>query len=494
MPSPTGVKLERPDDSEEEIVNSAGSSSDGSPADQVSPNEASPIDDHSTPTSPEEIIDPTEDDPVDDHAIGVTGRVGGPHGIASLFGGEGTFPGVLPFGAMNFANLPDMANKSVEEQTQLNAEIQNNLLQLIQVVANNAKAQLEEKERERKEHEEREREEAEILEIIQSQLNETQKTEISEFITDNPKVSLEDASILFSAKFSKVLAPKVIGYIRNSDSVGSRGWSETSLALSKTGSSESPKFKSRNSAFPEIEAKISELFDQAEAEGKQLSSKIVRQKALEYADMLGIKNFNASKGWLLKLLARQDRKLGRSVDHLQKRKPFIRLSFGEKHEIAKYITTYPDKTYPEYARYFSELWNRTVTARQIITTKENTDKWLDEAYKGCEQTHYKLFDEGSKQDGPMVMKRKRSRVILTPDEREEISNFLADNSEMTFNQTAEIFAKRWGKDVNRTHVASIMRLREKASQNTNSSNSSVLVPPSLFRKGPKPNQNGSMRG
>jgi len=80
------------------------------------------------------------------------------------------------------------------------------------------------------------------------------------------------------------------------DSVGSRGWSETALALPKTGSSDSPKFKSRNSAFPEIEAKISELFDQAEAEGKQLSSKIVRQKALEYADMLGIKNFNASKG------------------------------------------------------------------------------------------------------------------------------------------------------------------------------------------------------
>ena len=64
---------------------------------------------------------------------------------------------------------------------------------------------------------------------------------------------------------------------------------------------------------------------------------------------------------------------------------------------------------------------------QIITTKENTDKWLDEAYKGCEQTHYKFVDEGSAQDGPMVMKRKRSRVILTPDEREEISNFLADN-------------------------------------------------------------------
>ena len=69
----------------------------------------------------------------------------------------------------------------------------------------------------------------------------------------------------------------------------------------------------------------------------------------------------------------------------------------------------------------------TLPFSQIITTKENTDKWLDEAYKGCEQTHYKFVDEGSEQDGPMVMKRKRSRVILTPDEREEISNFLADN-------------------------------------------------------------------
>jgi hypothetical protein len=37
------------------------------------------------------------------------------------------------------------------------------------------------------------------------------------------------------------------------------------------------------------------------------------------------------------------------------------------------------------------------------------------------------------------------------------------SSEMTFNQIAEHFAARWGKDVNRTHIASIMRLREKQS-------------------------------
>ena len=55
------------------------------------------------------------------------------------------------------------------------------------------------------------------------------------------------------------------------------------------------------------------------------------------------------------------------------------------------------------------------------------DKWLNEAYKDCQQTHYKFVDEGSNHNGPMVMKRKRSRVMLTPEEREEISNFLADN-------------------------------------------------------------------
>ncbi len=74
--------------------------------------------------------------------------------------------------------------------------------------------------------------------------------------------------------------------------------------------------------------------------------------------------------------------------------------------------------------FFSFLTN---FLRQIITTKENLEKWLDEAYKDCTQTHYKFVDEGSAQDGPMVMKRKRSRVMLTPEEREEISNFLADH-------------------------------------------------------------------
>ena len=105
------------------------------------------------------------------------------------------------------------------------------------------------------------------------------------------------------------------------------------------------------------------LLDEAEKTGSTLSSKFIRTKALEIANELRIPNFNASKGWLLKLLSRQNRKLGRTVEHLQKRKPFIRLSFGEKHIIAKYIKEYPNKTYPEYAKYFSELWERNVTAR-----------------------------------------------------------------------------------------------------------------------------------
>lgn len=56
---------------------------------------------------------------------------------------------------------------------------------------------------------------------------------------------------------------------------------------------------------------------------------------------------------------------------------------------------------------------------------------------------------------------------------------------MTFNQTAEIFARRWGKDVNRTHVASIMRLREKASQNANQNSNQLALGASgsmTFRK------------
>ena len=73
---------------------------------------------------------------------------------------------------------------------------------------------------------------------------------------------------------------------------------QPSPASSPLGNKINHAFKNRNSAFPEIEQKISELFDEAEAEGRQLSSKVVRQKALEYADMLGIKNFNASKGIL----------------------------------------------------------------------------------------------------------------------------------------------------------------------------------------------------
>ena len=182
------------------------------------------------------------------------------------------------------------------------------------------------------------------------------------------------------------------------------------------------------------------LLDEAEKTGSTLSNKYIWAKALEFASEMKIANFNASKEWLPKLLSRQNRKQGRTVDHLQKRKPFIRLSFGEKHVIANFIKDNPNKSYPEYAKNFSELWERNVTARQIINTKENMAKWLNVAYKDCQQTHYKFVDEGSDHNGPMVMKRKRSRVMLTPKEREEISNFLADNrNELQFmSQSARV--------------------------------------------------------
>ena len=70
--------------------------------------------------------------------------------------------------------------------------------------------------------------------------------------------------------------------------------------------------------------------------------------------------------WLFIILspfAARNARQNRPIEPLQKRKPFIRLSFGEKHIIAKFIKENPNKTYPEYAKYFTDAWNRTVTAR-----------------------------------------------------------------------------------------------------------------------------------
>merc|ERR1711970_467833 len=109
-----------------------------------------------------------------------------------------------------------MAMKPPEEQTQMNQELQNNLLQLIQVVANNAKVQLEEKERENREAEEKRREEEEIAEIIRTQLTQIQKQEITDFVAENPNVSLDNLTILFNAKFALNIPQKVYSSLRNS--------------------------------------------------------------------------------------------------------------------------------------------------------------------------------------------------------------------------------------------------------------------------------------
>ncbi|CAG5105039.1 Oidioi.mRNA.OKI2018_I69.chr1.g1780.t2.cds [Oikopleura dioica] len=276
--------------------------------------------------------------------------------------------------------------------------------------------------------------------------------EMRQFLSDNPNVTSSDAALLFSTKFRKDITPELIDHLRNRRQQHQQQSSPQMLPWQLN--QQSPETIQRSSppnAYVEAQ-RISEMKALLEA-SNGLNHNFLAAQHQQLSDQ-----FVGRTG-----TGRQNR----PIEPLQKRKPFIRLSFGEKHIIAKFIKENPNKTYPEYAKYFTEAWNRTVTARQIITTKENLEKWLDEAYKDCTQTHYKFVDEGSAQDGPMVMKRKRSRVMLTPEEREEISNFLADHgTEMTFNQIAEHFAARWGKDVNRTHIASIMRLREKQSDQT----------------------------
>lgn len=269
--------------------------------------------------------------------------------------------------------------------------------------------------------------------------------EMHQFLSDNPKVSSSDGALLFSTKFRKDITQELIDHLRSRRQQQQQQQQTSPQILPWQLNQQSPESIKRSTPPDYMEA-----------------HRLKQMKAiLEASNGL---NHNFLNNQLADPFAARTARQNRPIEPLQKRKPFIRLSFGEKHIIAKFIKENPNKTYPEYAKYFTDAWNRTVTARQIITTKENLEKWLDEAYKDCTQTHYKFVDEGSAQDGPMVMKRKRSRVMLTPEEREEISNFLADHgSEMTFNQIAEHFAARWGKDVNRTHIASIMRLREKQS-------------------------------
>ena len=251
----TPVKMEK-DDSEEEIINSAQSSgSSGSPENHSTGGVSSPLDDSpldhdhphlkpnthvtsspqrmpSTPTingSPEAMVRVSPvGAPVGTHVVNPTtpprasltaGMSALPTPPAALSGlstnlaSNATLFASLFGSALGAPNLADMANKSPEEQQQISTELQANILQLIQAVQAQAKAQQEEKVRQ-EEAERAAREAAQIAEFIQHELSHEQRKEMSDFLTKNPRVTVEDASILFTAKFGKQISSRVISTMK----------------------------------------------------------------------------------------------------------------------------------------------------------------------------------------------------------------------------------------------------------------------------------------
>jgi len=93
--------------------------------------------------------------------------------------------------------------------------------------------------------------------------------------------------------------------------------------------------------------------------------------------------------------------------------PFVRLTFGEKHEIAKYMQENQGMQLKQYAETFTKKWNRNVTERQIMGTKENLLKWADEQYKNSSQSYEKIV--------------RKPRTCLAKAEREEIARFITKN-------------------------------------------------------------------
>jgi len=126
--------------------------------------------------------------------------------------------------------------------------------------------------------------------------------------------------------------------------------------------------------------------------------------------------------------------------------PFVRLTFGEKHEIARYMKENQGMQLKQYAETFTKKWNRNVTERQIMGTKENLEKWADEQYKNSSQSYEKIV--------------RKPRTCLAKAEREEIARFITKHNTMTLEETAKIFSEKWNKDINRTHIASAKRMAQ----------------------------------
>ena len=126
------------------------------------------------------------------------------------------------------------------------------------------------------------------------------------------------------------------------------------------------KNKSKSSNFPEIEQVMLAVMEEAEKQKMTLTSGYIRNMALELAKQLGIENFNASQGWLQRFQMRHGKKLddGRKLrQNRPKPSPFVRLTFGEKHDIATFMQENPGMQLKQYAEIFTKKWSRNVTER-----------------------------------------------------------------------------------------------------------------------------------
>ena len=111
------------------------------------------------------------------------------------------------------------------------------------------------------------------------------------------------------------------------------------------------------------------IMEEAEKQNTTLSKGFIRQIALELAGELGIPSFKASKQWFNWFEQRLGRSLGdgrKLRRNRSKISPWIRLTFGEKHEIANFIRENPRMSLVETAKIFTERLNRSVTWRLIL--------------------------------------------------------------------------------------------------------------------------------
>ena len=87
------------------------------------------------------------------------------------------------------------------------------------------------------------------------------------------------------------------------------------------------------------------------------------------ANELHIGDFSANGTWMSRILAENEKKIAKPVNTRKnfgaqdKRKPFVRLSFGEKYEISQFILKNSKWPVRAYAEHFSKVWNRNITQK-----------------------------------------------------------------------------------------------------------------------------------